>query len=163
MYVKMFSHWNYTNIWYNTTFLAWYFEKLKSSDFTGEVWIGLQLPVDRFWWEWSGSHRPGRNMCFVTPKRRGFCALSSHLGFKLFATGQFAFIAWNSTRRCWWPGSSCVQYTWCQANEVLLQKLIFFFFFFLRKQCSGLLNTKENFDLDLCSVWCQISNRFKST
>lgn len=35
-------------------------------------------------------------MCFVTPKKRGFCAFASHLGFKLSTTGQCAFTVGNS-------------------------------------------------------------------
>lgn len=41
---KFFSHWNYMNIWYNKTLLAWYFKKLNPGSLTGEVQIGLQLP-----------------------------------------------------------------------------------------------------------------------
>lgn len=85
---KFFSHWNYT-IWYNKTLLAWYFkEKHWHSHWGDTKWS----PAAFFFFflidfvEIEGeSHVYVEGMCFVTPKRRGFCKFTSYLGVKCLA------------------------------------------------------------------------------
>lgn len=92
MYVRIFHIGNYTNIWYAKILLAGYFKEVKSSNLTGDIqiWSSAPLPFDGFY-EWSKSTNL-EGMCFVTPKRWNFCKFTSHLGWRFFAIGQFAFI-----------------------------------------------------------------------
>lgn len=163
MYVKNF-HSEIILVWYNKTLLAWYFKELKSGCFTGEIRVGLQLPFDRFWREWSRSHIPGGGSVLCHQREEGFA--SPHVTCVSHSSLEaFAFLIWNSREIT--GGHSQVAFS---VPSVKLIRFCYgsFFplppppFFNLKENIfrAKTLKTK-NFGLNRYSVWCQTSDRIQ--